>query len=219
MRKTMMRLGVLLIIVLLPAASFALPVDYAHLSYGASIYSVSSTLPSWQGYADARDVIGGRDVSPPGYSSYFSGETGNFIFGMYDWDQTIIVDLGTVRSIDRVGGSFSPYPNDREVWDYFGVSLALDNPSSFFLVGSVGTKGDGIVDVTASSVYFDLASPVDARYVKYEFGEYSHDWGGGSRVYDVYAGKTTPTPEPATTLLLGGALIVTCGWKKKKKEV
>lgn len=200
MKKTifaMMLFGV----VALPLSSHAAYIDYAHLDYGASIYDYSSGLDDFQAIvpADPRDVIGGS------FSAYHSGETGNFIFDIGDMDQYIIVDLGAVRTIDRVGGSWSPYPFDREVWDYFGVSLALD-PSDFALVGSVGAKNDGVVDVFTSPTYFDLDTAIAARYVLYEFGQSSYDWGGGSRVLDVYAMETVPVPEPAAILLFAGGL-------------
>jgi len=193
----------------------AAPIDYAHLNYGASIYGYSSGLDDpLQAIvpADPRDVIGGS------FSQYYSGEVGNFIFDIGDMDQYIIVDLGATRTLDKVGASFSEYPSDREVWDYFEVSIATDI-TSFSSVGSIGTKGDGIVDVFTSPSFFDLSSPAEARYVMYEFGETTADWGGGSRVLDVYAmGNSVPVPEPATIFLLGGGLLGMLGIKRKNTE-
>ena len=218
MKKSILNFSILLsIIVLLPAVSLASTIDFAHLNQGASIHSESSVLTGQGYYADPRDVIGGRDVSPPGYSNYNNLEFGNFIFGQGDTDQFIIVDLGSTRSIDRVGSSFVPYPDDREVWDYFGVSIATVSHPSFTLLNSIGTKGDNVYDIgNISPIYFDLVSSVNARWIKYEFGAFSPDWGGGSRVYDVYAESTAPVPEPTTMLLLGSGLIGLVGFGRKK---
>lgn len=201
---------------MMPATGLALTINYAHLNQGASIYDFSSALDDYQGLADARDVIGGRDVVPLGYSWYLSGERGNFIFDIADTDQFIIVDLGANRLIDRVGSSFVLYPSDREVWDYFGVSIGTD-AASLSLVGHVGTKGDNIVDVSTSPIYYDLSAPTLVRYIKYEFGSYSFDWGGGSRVYSVYAEATT-VPEPATGLLFaaGAVCLAAVGLRRKR---
>ena len=215
MKKVLSMLSLTILIALWPAGGFALTINYADLNQGASIYSYSSGINDFQGTADPRDVIGGRDVSPPGYSWYWTGEKGNFIFDMFDMDQYIIVDLGVDRVIDRVGSSFVPYPDDREVWDYFGVSIGTDI-TALSLVGSIGTKGQ-YVEVTSSPIYFDLSAPTVVRYVKYEFGQYSPDWDGGSRVYDVYAEATT-VPEPATMFLFGAGMAGLAGIRMKRKN-
>jgi len=205
---------------LIPTFCFGYTVDYAHIDYGASIYDYSSNLNDLQVIfdADPRDVIGGS------FSLYHTGESGKFIFGEGDMDQYIIVDLGAVRSIDTVGALFgleSCPPGqtgcwnyeDREVWDYFGVSVAID-PSSFYLVGSIGDKDDGRRDVESFSEYFTLSQSVDARYLMYEFGQNSFDYGGGSRVTKVYA-YGQPVPEPSSILLISSGILGFGGIRKK----
>ncbi|MEN8141056.1 MAG: discoidin domain-containing protein [Thermodesulfobacteriota bacterium] len=183
----------------------AVTIDYAHLDQGAVINSTSSALDDPSQIAggatesDARDVIGGS------FTQYYSGEVGRFMFNRYDSDQWIIVDLGMVRKIDRFGARFVAPPYDREVWDYIGVYAGMDL-NNLQEVGHIGTKNDGIQDVfdenaTAlhplASKFFELETPMTARYVLYEFGEYSHDYGGGSRVLDVYAfGDDQNNPDP-----------------------
>lgn len=201
MKKKIFMAMLLFFVFALPVPSFAVPVDYAHLDYGASIESYSSFITDSNYNFDPRDVIGGMYS----WSNPFLNEKGNFIFDQGDADQYVIVDLGTTRNIDRVGAWFSQ--SDREVWDYFGVSGAMDI-SSFFLLGSIGTKNDSIRDINSGSEFFDLSSPIEVRYLLYEFGEYSHDWGGGSRVAEVYAiGESTSVPEPSTMFLFGFGLL------------
>ncbi len=210
MKRLVVTCIALCVVTLFPNLGFA--INYAHLDYGASIYDYSSGLDNWQAIvpADPRDVIGGN------FSEYYTGETGNFIFDLYDEDQYIVVDLGMTRKIEEVG-SFLGYEH-REVWDYFGVSVAVDpDPSSFTLVGSIGTKGDGIRDVFTQDAYFTLSQPLEVRYLRYEFGEYSHYANGGSRVMAVYANGSNVVPEPATMFLFGGGLLGICAFIRQTR--
>lgn len=188
----------------------ATTIDYALLSEGAAIESVSSQYPG--SGQTARDNLL-RSTKDPWL---WNGETG-FIFANGDSDQTIVLDLGANRLLDRIGANFIPPTGDREVWDYFGISISLDN-SSYTSIGSLGTKGDSLTDVTSSPYYFNLNTTTLARYIQFEFGEHSPDHGGGgSRVIDLYALGNT-VPEPATIMLFGIGLLGIAGVSRRKTK-
>ncbi len=159
--------------------------DFATLALGASVVSFSSRLNDpvqCNVCADVRDVIGGS------FSRYFSGEEGNFIFDRYDTNQFIVIDLGQVRQIDQVGAHFSELTSDREVYDFFEVQTSEDGVT-FTSVGVVGIKGsaDDLDYTLDSPIFFTFDRLIDAQFVKYNFGKYSPDWRGGSRVIEVFA--------------------------------
>lgn len=207
--------------------------NFASLSEGATLIGWSSQYT----YAELgvhQPINGGVDtarnnlltVSKTAWLN--NGETG-FIFGNGDRNQRLIIDLGQTRSIDQIGALLSPYPNDREVWDYFEVRTSLDNVN-YTPWGIIGAK-DGAVDITASSNFINqLAQPV--RYIEYGFGRYSFEnytvdqkqFSNGSRVLTLYANQTieTPTsvPEPSTVLtLLGfGTFGVSSLLKRKRQQ-
>jgi hypothetical protein len=188
----------------------ATTIDYALLTEGASIESVSSKY--LEEYQIAQDNL----LRPTKEPWLHNGETW-FIFDENDDDQTIVVNLGVDRLLDRVGATFKPQGGDRPVWDFFGISISRDN-ISYTMVGSLGTKGDNIIDVhdvQASPYYFDLSTATMAHYVKFEFGAHNPD-GSGSRVLDLYA-ESAPVPEPATMCLFGIGLLGIAGVRRKKK--
>jgi len=192
---------------LVPSQTLAMTIEYALLTEGASISSVSSQYPAGDSQIAKDNLL--RPVKLPWLSN---GETG-FIFANGDNNQSITLDLGSIRNINRVGANFIPPYGDRYVWDYLGISISNDN-TGFTLVGHIGTNGDGIYDVTSSPKYFDLAD-TGVRYVKYDFGTHSPMWSdGGSRVVDLYAQNVT-VPEPITMLLLGLGLVGLAGVRRK----
>ena len=90
--------------------------------------------------------------------------------------------------------------NDRAVWDYLSISIATGPNGTFTPVGCIGIKDDGFVDVTLE--YFSFPS-TQVQYVKYEFGAASADWGGGSRVWNLYAQDVqSQVPIPAAAWLI-----------------
>jgi hypothetical protein len=190
---------VVISLLFIPVKSNAATIEYALLTQGASVYSASTA------YNGGNQTMNENLLRPDKVAWLSNGETG-YIFANGDKNQTITIDLGSTRSINRVGANFSAPYADREVWDYLGISVAT-NISSFSLVGKLGTKNDDSIDVKTTPVFFNLSGMTDVRYVKYEFGQYSLDYGdGGSRVTDLYA-QAAPVPIPAAAWLLVTGLL------------
>jgi hypothetical protein len=190
-------------LVFLPSKASATITEYALLTEGASIYSVSSQHV-WD-LSNGGQIMKDNLLRSAKSSWLSNGETG-YIFQNGDSSQTIVLDLGQSRTINKIGANFVAPPYDREVWDYFGVSVS-NNGSTFTLVGNLGVKNDGERDVTKTPVYFYLPLLTSVRYIKYEFGQYSPDYGnGGSRVVDLYAQTATPVPIPGALFLFGPGL-------------
>lgn len=169
----------------LEAIETAQRIDFATLALGASIESFSSRLDDPRQCnvcANVHDVIGGT------FSEYFSGEVGQFIFGMGDSDQYLVIDLGQLRRINQVGAYFSELTSDREVFDFF-EALVSEDGKTFTSVGIVGIKGtpDNLDYTLDSPIFFTFDRLINVRFVRYNFGKCSPDWGGGSRVFEVFA--------------------------------
>jgi hypothetical protein len=200
-------------ITLLPSETSAATIEYALLTQDAHIESVSSQLLGFN--QTARD-----NLLRPGKVAWLgNGDTG-FIFDNGDSDQWIILDLGQNRNINKIGANFVAPFGDREVWDYFGVSISTTSPYSFTPVGHIGTKNNYInyytTDITTAPLYFLLETPAEVRYIKYEFGRYSLDYnGGGSRIVDLYAQNVSPVPVPPSIWLLGSSLFGLIGIRRK----
>ena len=216
------------------ARSNAAVINFASVSEGASIINSSSQYSYAELPQFLQPINGGVETSRNNLLSTTktawlnNGETG-FIFGTYDQNQRLIVDLGQVRLLDQIGALVSHYPDDREVWDYLEVRTSLDNVT-YTPWGIIGAK-DGAVDITASSNFINQPSqPV--RYVGYGFGRHSFDnytddnkqFSNGSRVLTLYANQTieTPTsiPEPSSAmgLLAFGAFGAASLLKRKRQQ-
>ena len=126
------------------------------------------------------------------------GDT-RFMFGINDPDQTILVDLGQERFVNRIGASYSI--TDREVWEVVTFEVSIDN-QDWYTFGSVGNDDDQ-PDITEAEAWVSAGDPIKTRYVKFHFGGHSADWGGaGSGIYRLHVQQIGsvpaehPWPEP-----------------------
>jgi len=208
MNKKFVELVVALLISGVTTVAYSATVDYALLTEGATIYAISSQYVTNQ---TAKDNL----LRFTRIAWLSNGETG-FIFSDGDLNQWIKVDLGQVRSIDEIGAYVSN--SDREVWDFFQIRTSLDN-IDFALWGGVGVK-DGLTDITTPLNLIDSPKDQSVRYIEYQFGEHSYDWGnGGSRVFTLYARDNfNPVPLPATISLFGTGLAGLAGTRLKRKK-
>ena len=119
-----------------------------------------------------------------------SGDT-RFMFGQGDPDQTILVDLGQERFVNRIGAEFSI--TDREVWDTVSFEVSIDN-QDWYLFGQVGND-DGVPDITSAEAWVSAGQPIKTRYVKFHFGDHSADWGAaGSGIFKLHVQQIGGAP-------------------------
>ncbi len=153
-------------------------VDVAKVALGAHVTSYSSIWPG--GSAD--DVIGGTASC---YVPYC--ETGSFIFNLGDLDQWFIISLAQGYALHEISSTQVGGTSDREVWDSFEIQTR--NGSGPWASWGI-LPGDWNIP---ASVTFTMDPPVMATEIRCRYGRYSPDWGGGSRVYEIFALADVPT--------------------------
>lgn len=189
-----------------PLAASAADTNFALLSEGASFVSASSIIADGTlGLTVNATVMQNNLLTDTPGVAVSNGDT-RYIFGSFDPDGTVEVDLGQVRLIDSLGAKVQlPSGGDRFVVGPFHASVSLDglNYSPF---GSPLSS----VPITLDTVNpVSLLGPLQSvRFVRYSFGPDSlmYAGNGGSAIYQVFAtGPSAPVPEPSSwaMLLLG----------------
>jgi len=144
----------------------AAPDDVAHYKNGTKlIYTSSNNYET----PDAKNVIG---------ATLGSGEeaaAGNFIFSDYDDDQSLILDLGKVRQIEKIVSIHSKPGEDRPV-----TSLAIEISADGTLWHQVASHS-----VINSNEVSSFIGSEPARYVRVNYG------GRGSRVSELEIYETS----------------------------
>eukprot|EP01043_Picozoa_sp_COSAG02_P039160 COSAG02_NODE_3072_length_7424_cov_3.895427_2_plen_1385_part_00 len=119
------------------------------------------------------------------------GDT-RFMFGTNDPDQTILVDLGQERYVNRIGAEYSI--TDREVWEVVSFEVSIDD-QDWYTFGSVGNDDDQ-PDIDDAEAWVSAGEPIRTRYVKFHFGGHSADWGGaGSGIFRLHVQLVGGVPE------------------------
>ena len=119
------------------------------------------------------------------------GDT-RFMFGQNDPDQTILVDLGQERFVNRIGATYSV--TDREVWEFVSFEVSIDN-QDWYTFGQVGNDNDQ-PDITDAEAWVSAGEPIKTRYVKFNFGGHSADWGAaGSGIFRLHVQQVGGVPE------------------------
>ncbi|WP_293906435.1 PEPxxWA-CTERM sorting domain-containing protein [Phenylobacterium sp.] len=191
-------------LICLPAAASAATVNYALSSAGAGFVSGSSIIPDGTfglsiNYATMQNNLI-TNTPGPGISN---GDP-RYIFGAFDPDGTVEIDLGQVRTIFSLGANVQlPSMGDRYILGPFHAAVSTDG-ASFTTFGSP-VSSVAINGATVNPV--SLSAPAQGvRYIRYSFGPDSQVFpgNGGSAVYQVFANGSS-APEPATwaMMLLG----------------
>jgi hypothetical protein len=151
--------------------------EWALETLGATVLETSSTIGN-----SFADNIHNTLANTPSASGG-NGDT-SFMFGNGDMAQTIVVDLGQLRPVNRIGASYGV--GDREVWDMCAFEVGVDLESQYTPFGAVG-KDDGVRDIVEATTWVRSSEAVQIRYVKFKFGAGSTDRGGaGSRIERLY---------------------------------
>ncbi|MFH2051953.1 MAG: carboxypeptidase regulatory-like domain-containing protein [bacterium] len=161
-----------IVIFALPAEPAGGTVNVAHFDMGGRVVSYSSILSG----GSPNDVIGLQE-------SCYSGtcETGTFIFGARDSDQQFVIRLAGRAMISEIESSQSELSSDREVWDLLEI-MTRDGDGDWVSWGRL----DGDYNIPRN-VSFTRAPSIAVTEILCKYGEYSRDYGGGSRVFEVQA--------------------------------
>ena len=182
----------------LPQAARASSVDYALLTQGASFVSASSYLQyavnQMPNPALALQTMENDLLTPTPLPWYSDGDT-RYIFNQGDTNQWIEISLGQVRDVNSIGASMMLPYMDRYVLGPFSIQTSVDG-TSWSNWGSVNISSSSTNPVLIGGAFTDV------EYIRYYFGPFGPDWGGGSAAVQLFA-DATPLP-PAWTLMLVG---------------
>ncbi len=180
---------------LMTAAGATAASNVALTSDGASFVSASSFL-DFQGMYGITVDPGGQTTAQDNLltttpTPYTSNNETRYIFGANDSNETVIIDLGSEKSLVSLGATwFDAAYQDRAP---SSVSVSFSNDGSTF-----GTPvSGGSLPYGGSSDFIALAAPVTAQYVEYSFGG-----SGGVAIAEVFA-NAVPEPETWALMLLG----------------
>ena len=143
--------------------------EYASLSLGATIASVSSQLGPGSYVQDPsvmRDNLL-RDVNIP----VLGNGDARYIFEVNDAVQQIVVDLSATRMLNRLGVVVEQTEALRSVTDAVAFETSTSASGNDFQPwGAVGVLNDGVAQVFSPSVFVSLPLPRAVRRVRYTIG-------------------------------------------------
>lgn len=160
-------------------------VNYADVDYGASV-SASHNMMNPNSMLSPRVAQeGGHEL----YSRFYEISTAE------GTDQTVIVDLGQVRTLHEIGLSFPKYWMAFNVWDYVDIDISIDKQQwadwhqegEPTLKRPIGANVDPL-DSKIKSPIMAQGSPRQVRYIRYRLGfPSSNSAHNGSAIYRVFA--------------------------------
>ncbi len=188
----------------LSCSAYAASVDYALTTQGATFVSASSEIFGPNSTMET-DLISNVKTA------WFSNGDTSFIFGGGDQNQWVTINLGTSRSINSIGAAIDLI--DRPV-----------NPSSFAAQvstnGTIWTNWTGTTTLNSGSGMITISGAAqNVQYVKYDFGIATTNYGGGSRVVQVYADNVSAVPEPESYGMMLAGLGLLSFMVSRKKSV
>jgi hypothetical protein len=136
---------------------------------------------------------------------------GDFTFNDNDMDQSVVVDLGSVRRVLRVEADVTHAGRLNEVWDFIEVFTSNDN----YIWQPFGIKGkkDGIPDILEANNDITRSLPVSAQFIKINFGPCSIHNLFGSTVRRVRVlGVETSDPVGHLETVTEGSSTAVIGW-------
>ncbi len=192
-----------------PLAAQAAATNFALSAAGASFVNGSSIIPDGTFGLSINHLVMQNNLLTDMPGAAISNGDPRYIFGSFDPDGTVEIDLGQVRQVSSLGAKVQvPSFGDRYIVGPFHASVSLDG-LSFTTFGAPISS----VSINASTTNpVSLTGPLqDARFVRYSFGPDSlvFPGGGGSAIYQLFATGPSAAPEPATWAMMlmgfGGA--------------
>lgn len=153
--------------------------EYGIMSAGATI---SSTTPlasnlTWLTNASSGEATMRSnlivDVGVPATAYTTDGRTGLQFSGASSGLQQVVLDMGAVRQVNRIGASVfsSSSGTASRVWDCIVVETSTVSASLGFTgFSGMGTCSDGVTDVANDDAYFFMGTSTAARWIRYSFG-------------------------------------------------
>ncbi|KAA0152665.1 hypothetical protein FNF28_07019 [Cafeteria roenbergensis] len=147
-------------------------------------------------YAAAVDLMTANLLALQPKPYLLNGEA-DFIFGRADTsqDQVVVVDLGSVREVNRAGAYLSG--SDRKVVDFFRVETSVTSASAGFTTwatrGESEAPGAVVDQITGREQFVYREDPVSARWVRFTFGRIQDGTSIGSRVQRLFVQRARPS--------------------------
>jgi hypothetical protein len=192
-----------------PLAAQAATTNYALIGSGASFVNGSSIIPDGTFGLTINHAVMQDNLLTDTPGAAISNGDPRYIFGSFDADGTVEIDLGQLRLVSSLGANVQvPSFGDRYIVGPFHASVSTDG-LSYTAFGSPVSS----VAIDASTVNpVTLTGPLQGvRFVRYSFGPDSlvFPGGGGSAIYQLFATGPSAAPEPSTWAMLlvgfGGA--------------